>query len=540
MKSRLRSILLSSSLRSWRIGHKLTMRPSTQQRGRGRSPMATAAIPTILLSLSALLPSALANPYPRDGLHNTLSYGFLQDRSCAIYCGAENEHCCSEDQRCTTVGNVAGCAGAGLPTLAPRNPDDGSWSVYTSTWTETETFTSTFSSYWGETTGVGAGGGTCTPVEGSGEIACGSICCASWQYCASSDQCVSNAGATAPSTTAATTAWSTYSTTMTTAGSTITTQFSAPYRVTGTASTGTNTGTVESATTTSSGNGTAVSTTSGSTLSGGAIAGIVIGTLAGVGLLLLLCFCCVMRGLWHGLLALLGLGPKKRERSRERETVIIEEERYARHGSQHGRRDTHGSWFAARPARSTAAESRRTSEKPPRRDSNQASWWGAGALGTLLLLLGLRRDKKRRSQSTAAAKRNSRRSARSEVSSSYFSDSYTASSPSEFSSDYTYASVYTPAPAPAPARSSSHGPSRHPGGPRSASVARSQSVRSASRYRDERDYSVVEPPRDYDFPPKSNLPPDYAGSASSGGRTRDTRRSRRTEGTRISRAQSRR
>lgn len=520
------------------------MCPSTRQRE--SLSLATASIPTILLSITALIQPALANPFPKDSLHDVLGNGFLQDRLCASYCGLENEHCCSEGESCTTQDNIAGCAAQ--PTLAPREPQAGGvWSVYTTTWTETDTYTSTISGYWATSTAAGGGSAVdCVPTEGSGEIACGSICCASWQYCAYEGQCLSNPGATA---TDATTAWTTYSTTMTTSGSTITTQFSAPYRVTGTGSTSTNTATFASATTTGSGNGTAITTTGGSNLSGGAIAGIVVGTLAGVALLLALCFCCIMRGLWHGLLALLGFGPKKRDRSRERETIIVEEEIHRR-GSTHGHRNSHNSWFAGRPARSTAAESRRTSEKvAPKKESDNATWVGAGALGTLMLLLGLRRDKKRRSQSaSAAANRNSRRTARSEVSSSYFSDSYTASSPSELSSDYTYSSVYTPAPAPAPKRSSS----QNPRGVRSASVARSQSVRSASRYRDDDrgdyDYIVVEedPPLDarhYDHPPKSNLPHDYAGSASSGGRTRDTRdtrRSRRTETTRISRAPSRR
>lgn len=483
-------------------------------RHRARPLFAKASVPALLASIASLIQPTFANPYPKDSIHDFLKLGFLKDRSCEAYCGLENELCCSENEVCTTSDNVAGCAAP--VTILARG--DGDYSVWTTTWTETETFTSTGSSLWAAST---ATGGTCTPPAGSGQIACGSICCASWQYCAYEGQCVSNAGATATETTAAseTTSWSTYATTITSSGSTITTQFSAPYRVTGTGSTGT----IESATSTGSVNGTAVGTTSGTSLSGGAIAGIVIGVIAGVGLLLTLCACCIMRGLWHGLLALLGLGgKKKRSRSRDRETIIIEEERISRHGgdihSRHGgeshsRRDRHSGWFANRPPRSAAAESRRTSEK--RKESNQASWWGAGALGTMLLLLGLRRDKKRRE---SAAKRSSR--ARSDVSSSYFAESYTADSPSEFSSDYTYSSVYTPV------------QSQHPRGPRTESVVRdSHTVRSASvgagRYRD-------------DYGPKSNLPSEYAGSASSDGRTRDTRRSRRTETTRISRAPSRR
>lgn len=465
----------------------------------------------LLVALASFIQPALANPFPKDSLHDFLHLGFLKDRSCATYCGLENEHCCAENEVCTTSDNVAGCA---TPvTLLMRA--DGDYSVYTTTWTETETFTSTISSYWAATTG-----GTCTPPSGSGEIACGSICCASWQYCAYEGQCSSNPGATATGTAGSggtTTSYSTYETTITTSGTTITTQFSAPYRVTGTGSTSTATGTLESATSTGNVNGT-VATTGGSHLSGGAIAGIVIGVIAGVVLLLAICACCIMRGLWHGLLALLGLGGKKKKsRSRERETIIVEEERYSRHGraASASQRDRHSGWFAGdRPPRSTAAESRRPSEK--KRDSNTTSWAGAGALTTLLVMLGLRRDKKRRE--SAAAKRTSR--ARSEVSSSYFSDSYTASTPSEYSSDYTYSSVYTPV------------QSQHHRGPRTESVVRdSHTVRSASvgagRYRDE-------------YPPKSNLPPDYADSASDGGRTRDTRRSRRTSTTRVSRAPSRR
>lgn len=472
----------------------------------------SASIPALLVAFHSLVRPTLANPFPKDSLHDFLNLGFLKDRSCATYCGAENEHCCAADQLCTTSGNVAGCA---TPiTLVVRA--DGDYTVYTTTWTETATFTSTISSYWAAPTAVG--GGTCTPEAGSGEIACGSICCASWQYCAYDGQCLSNPGATATSTAASagTTSYSTYDTTITTSGTTITTQFSAPYRVTGTGDATTATGTLESATGTANVNGTLAST-GGSHLSGGAIAGIVVGVIAGVALLLAICACCIMRGLWYAFLALFGLGGKKKKsRSRERETIIVEEERYSRHGraASVSQRDRHSGWYAAdRPPRSTAAESRRPSEK--KRDSNATSWAGAGALSTILVMLGLRRDKKRRE--SAAAKRTSRpRSSRprSAVSSSYFSDSYTATDPSEFSSDYTYSSVYTPV------------QSQHHRGPRTESI-RSASV-GAGRYRDD------------PYPPKSNHPPEYADSASDGDRTRDSRRTRRTSTTRISRAPSRR
>lgn len=465
-----------------------------------------ASLQKLLVCLSASLQLAHAGPYPKDDLHDVLGSGFLVDRSCATYCGVDNQYCCAQGQACTTNAGIAGCTDTAL---------GGGFGIYTTTWTETDTYTSTISSYYPATTGDN--GADCVPPSGSGQIACGPICCASWQYCASNGQC---GGGPAPGSGATTTAaggggGGMISTTITTSGTTITTQYSAPYRVTsGTTGTGTttSTGTMESATATGSGNGTAV-TTGGNGLSGGAIAGIVIGVIAGVILLLAICACCIMRGLWHGLLAIFGLGPgrKRKSRSRDRETIIVEEERYRRGGSAaaHSRRDTHTGWFAARPPPRSAAGSRRASGvSEKKRESSNAGWWGAGALGTMGLLLGLRRDKKRKEQ----AKRTSR--ARSDVSSSYFSDSYTASSPSEFSSDYTYSSVYTRPP-------QSHVPVQAHRGP--------PTVYSASGAGRERD--------DY-F--KSNVPPDYAGSASSGGRTRDTRRSRRTETTRISRAPSRR
>ncbi|KAH8759065.1 hypothetical protein F5883DRAFT_606698 [Diaporthe sp. PMI_573] len=380
----------------------------------------------LLLCLGALSHLAHAGPYPRDDLHDILGSGFLVDRSCATYCGVDNQYCCAQGQACTTNAGIAGCTDTAL---------GGGFGIYTTTWTETDTYTSTISSYYPATTGDN--GADCVPPAGSGQIACGPICCASWQYCASDGQC---GGGPAPGDGATTTeaagggGGGVFPTTITTSGTTITTQYSAPYRVTsGSTGTGTttSTGTMESATATGSGNGTAV-TTGGDGLSGGAIAGIVIGVIAGVVILLAICACCIMRGLWHGLLAIFGLGPgrKRKSRSRDRETIIVEEERYRRGGSAaaHSRRDTHGGWFAARPPRSAAGSRRASGVSEKKKESSNAGWWGAGALGTMGLLLGLRRDKKRKEQ----AKRTSR--PRSDVSSSYFSDSYTASSPSSPSS----------------------------------------------------------------------------------------------------------
>ncbi|KAK4144687.1 uncharacterized protein C8A04DRAFT_11322 [Dichotomopilus funicola] len=313
------------------------------------------------LFLASFAPNpTLAHPFPKDDLH-AAGYGYLMPRQCNEYCGYNNMFCCDAGTQCFTADGIAGCS----------STDGGGWARYTTTWTLTQTFTRTYNSYVPAGTAP-PGTGNCVPPEGSGQIACGNICCASWQYCA--------------------------------------------YEGHGTATaTGNPTGTAtDDPSQTSEGAGVGGGTTSGSSgLSGGAIAGIVIGTIAGVALLLMICACCVVRGLWHSLLALLGLRKKK-----ETETVI-EEERYHRHGSA-THRDSHGSWYGGGGRPSSAAARK---EK-----SKGAGLLGLGAaLGTIALLLGLRRDKKKKEAPS--------RKSRSDISSSYWSDSYTATSPSSRSSD---------------------------------------------------------------------------------------------------------
>ncbi|EAQ90860.1 hypothetical protein CHGG_02795 [Chaetomium globosum CBS 148.51] len=295
---------------------------------------------------------AAAHPFPKDDLH-AAGYGYLMPRQCNQYCGYNNMFCCEEGTQCYTANGIAGCS----------SDAGGGWARYTTTWTLTQTFTKTYNSFVPAATAP-PGTGDCVPPEGSGQIACGNICCASWQYCA--------------------------------------------YKGHGTATT-TNTDTAAGAAT-STGAVNPGGTAGG--LSGGAIAGIVIGTIAGVALLLLICACCVVRGLWHGLLALLGIGGRKKKTE-----TVIEEERYERRGSSHTHRDNHGSWYGGRPASASARKEK----------SKGAGLLGMGAaLGTLALLLGLRRDHKKKA---APAK------TRSDVASSYWSDSYTATSPSSRSSD---------------------------------------------------------------------------------------------------------
>lgn len=352
--------------------------------------------PGQLLLLSAAAGLVSANPLPRDDLHD-FGWSFLMPRECNSYCGSDNQFCCDSSEVCTTIsGSVATCVAAG-----------GSWGGYTTTWTETRTYTSTVMTNWipapEPTAGV-----DCVPKNDQQE-ACGSICCAGWQTCAYKGQCSAKPGYDEPTTVVITT------------DGHVTTQYSAPYRVTGTTTLTTSGVRSTDATTTNSADGAAGTGDSdkvggadggggGGGLSGGAIAGIVIGALAGVALLLLLCFCCIARGLWHAI-----FGRKKEHKER----VDVYEERYSRHGSRVpsavSRKDRHTGWFGMGGRPSSAGD--RRSEK---KKSNGKMWLGlAGAAATLLALLNLRKDKK-----------PARKPARSRYSDSYYSYS-DATSPSK-------------------------------------------------------------------------------------------------------------
>lgn len=359
-------------------------------------PQSALLVPLFFTSLVA------AVPYPRDELRDH-GFGYLMPQECSEYCGSGNELCCSADEACYTSAGTPTCTGL-THLLVERD--------YTTTWTETKTYTSTISSWYVPTTtaGVGSNGGPCVPPEGSGQIACGPICCANWQYCAYEGQCVANPG------------YSTYTEVVTT-GVYVTTQFSAPYRPTsGPSATDTGaTGTFASATESATGtNPPAVSTTNNS-LSAGAIAGIVVGTIAGVILLLLLCFCCIARGLWHVVAGVFGGGKKKRRSS---ERIEVTEEGYSRHSASGAAavRPAHRTWFGGGGGggRPSGAGSR----KEKKSDGGSLAWLFA-AIGALAILLGLRRSDKRKPTGSS-------RPSRSDWSSSYYSDSFTRDSPSEF------------------------------------------------------------------------------------------------------------
>ncbi|CAG9939151.1 unnamed protein product, partial [Clonostachys rosea f. rosea IK726] len=191
-------------------------------------------------------------------------------------------------------------ASAGLVSASPVKRD---WvPQYTTTWTQTYTSTAYT---WYQPAPEPTAGVDCVPAD-TMQQACGSICCAGWQTCAFKGQCSAKPGYDEPSTIVITT------------GGRTTTQYSAPYRVTGTTvitSSGdrsTATATTATSTATETGDPAAIGAGGGGGggLSGGAIAGIVIGSIAGAILLLLLAFCCIARGLW----ALMCGGGKKKTR----------------------------------------------------------------------------------------------------------------------------------------------------------------------------------------------------------------------------------
>ena len=331
-----------------------------------------------------------AGPYPKDDLHD-LGYAYLMDRQCVSYCGYNNMYCCSAGEACyTNAANQATCtavAGGG-----------GAYGVYTTVYTETDLLlrTSTYTSWYAVATPVA------TPTQvvpavcttSLGQSSCGIICCAGDQRCAAAGTCTPySSNYVAPTSAAGSAPYRPTSGGIATTTSIVSATTTAPFIPPATAS-GSNLPTPSA----SSSNG----------LSPGAIAGIVIGVIAGIILLLLFCFCCIIKAGFDGLLALFGLGKRKR-RSTERVEVI--EERYSRHGSGTGRA-AHSTWFGAgRPA--TVTESRKKKSS----GFGGLGYVGAGLLG-LAAVLGLKRRHDRKSEKPA----------RSEVSSSYYSYTDTSAS----------------------------------------------------------------------------------------------------------------
>ncbi|KAL3961923.1 hypothetical protein ACCO45_003446 [Purpureocillium lilacinum] len=332
-----------------------------------RPPIAAAGI---VAALAAGLASASPLPNPLDA---AAGLSFLFQRAACNACGADGQLCCTGDQVCTTLANnIATClAGGG----GVHNHLDRDAHLH-------QHHHDALGARPEPTAGV-----DCVP-QAPEQQACGSICCAGWQTCAFKGQCSLRPGYQEPSTVV-----------VTASDGKLTTRYSAPFRVTGTTTitsngpntnsataTPTGTATSSSSTATSTSDGDAIGADGGTTnhgLSGGAIAGIVIGTLVGVALLLLLCFCCIARGLWNAIFG------RKRHHDEKRERVDVYEERVSRHGSRqpsaYSRREHHGGWFGGGGG-------------PPRpAKKSDGGWWLglAGAAATILALLNLKKDKKK-------------------------------------------------------------------------------------------------------------------------------------------------
>lgn len=297
-------------------------------------------------------------------------------RGCANPCGWSGQLCCAAGEACFTDRfDRAQCGGGGTA--------GGSWEYVTRTWVETDenTYTSVYSTYVG---GAPSPEATATCNTARNESPCGSICCASDQYCQLVDQCAPAAPGrtTGPGGPIAT------------GSATVTQPFEAPV------ATGANiTLTAAEA--------------EGGGLSGGAIAGIVFAVLLLLFLLALLCIFCCFKALWKSLMALLGIG-----RGRRRHETEYIEEHHHHHG--HGVAPVGGGrrWYGDRPSRI---------ERPPKKSGGLGGFGAVAAgLGSLGLALGLKRKHDRRQEKSNYTG--------SGASYSYYSSDYTSES-SESSSD---------------------------------------------------------------------------------------------------------
>lgn len=363
-------------------------------------------VTAVLLAPHHIHIAAKPQPHPSEQAGFSFNELFARYDCAGTTCGWEGQLCCQSGQACyTNAANQAVCTpGSG----AAVTGSGGYWQYYTSTYVETDlvTRTTVMSTYIG---GGAVSAATATPTGRAcnyalNETPCNDICCASGQYCSNpgeaKGQCVAAAGGgssgyystyTAGQTTGATAGapirptTSAGKTVTTTSGPTTTIPFVSPVQ------TGANITLTEDH-------------MGGGGLSGGAIAGIVIGVLAGLALLALLIFCCCLKGLLDTCLACFGCGKRKR-RSR---TEVEEYERHShhsRHGGGGGR-----TWYGA--ARPPTRVDRRESHH-----SKGKELLGIGAgLAALWAVLGLKR------------KRDNRRNDEKYSEYSYSSDYYTSAS----------------------------------------------------------------------------------------------------------------
>ena len=378
--------------------------------------------PTLLSLLFTILSTthiSYARPKITDQFRELLEsrYHYLAERDCVNPCGwrapgSPPPLCCGSDQTCSTnsLGQAVCNSGGGTVANAQgQSPAQAGWQYYTTTIVEsglvtrTTTYSTAFGS--GQTAVAAAQVSGISCHTDMGEKPCGTICCATGQYCVYAGQCgASNGNGDGSSSsilgaiftptvtnTAPLRPTSKGATTITTTGSATTTvAFSTPTSMAATA-----TAAAGAAGVSSSNNG----------LSGAAIAGIVVGVLAGIIILLLLIFCCCAATAGNALLAFFGLGKKRRRRE---DVTYIEEHRH-HHGSSGaavGRR-----WFGLGPARV---------DRPRKKKSGVGGFTAvAGGLTTLAIILGLKRKRDRKEKSEYG-------------SSSYYSDYYSYDSKSTY------------------------------------------------------------------------------------------------------------
>ena len=378
-----------------------------------RLEMRSSQSPPTLLSLLGLLLSSChhttAKPYPRDSsLAGAEGISFLQERSCAYPCGWSGQLCCTSSQQCYTDASGQAQCGAGsgggnnaVAQGSSAQAGAGQWQYFTTTWVETDLVTrvETYSSFLGAATSQVSVAdfiptSTWAPAATTQlqcGIPCGTLCCASGQYCAMAGQCAAEVvGGFSSSYYNSYTSSQTYSAPLRPTSGTATTTTSTAGGVTATVPFQTPVGTA----------GNIVYSTgaaaSNKGLSGGAIAGIVIGVIAGIILLLLLC-AALCFGAGRSILG--------GRRTRREETTVIE-----RHHRQTGGGGGGRTWYGGQASR------------PDPRAKRSGAFGGFGpvlaGLGTLALALGVKRRFDRRKETSSSYGSGS----------SYYSDEYTSES----------------------------------------------------------------------------------------------------------------
>ncbi|PYH99143.1 hypothetical protein BO71DRAFT_248598 [Aspergillus ellipticus CBS 707.79] len=303
------------------------------------------AIP--ILALLSQLQLSIASPLePEDNVDEA-----TLEKRCSNPCGYYSQLCCSSSETCSTNSDgQAECVSG------------GGWEYFTTTETETATFTSTWSSYISATSSAGS----CNAEYG--ETVCGSNCCGPAYVCSDNQCIIGSTSIWATATATPPVRGTTLSTVTQTAPVTTTEGFISPVSTGGTPAVG-------------------VKASDNGGLSGGAIAGIVIGTIAGVFLLLLVCACMCCRGALDSILACLGLGGGRKRK----ETTYVEERRH-RHSHGTSARPEQRTWFGTRPAASTAGAQKK-------KESGMGALATIGIiLGALALCLGLKRRRDHRDE----------------------------------------------------------------------------------------------------------------------------------------------